>query len=43
MVKTLEDVSVLQYLPNIAGAITSRALFGGTFVREPAPEPAPFL
>ncbi len=51
VVKTLEDVSVLQYLPNIAGAITSRALFGGTFTlaealaiaREPAPEPAPFL
>jgi phosphoribosylformimino-5-aminoimidazole carboxamide ribotide isomerase len=31
VVKTLDDVSTLSYLPNIAGAITSRALFGGKF------------
>ena len=31
VVKTLDDISTLSYLPNIAGVITSRALFGGTF------------
>ncbi len=31
VVKTLDDISTLSYLPNIAGAITSRALFGGAF------------
>jgi phosphoribosylformimino-5-aminoimidazole carboxamide ribotide isomerase len=31
VVKTLDDVSTLSYLPNIAGVITSRALFGGKF------------
>jgi phosphoribosylformimino-5-aminoimidazole carboxamide ribotide isomerase len=31
VVKTLDDVSTLSYLPNIAGVITSRALFGGAF------------
>ena len=31
VVKTLEDISTLSYLPNIAGVITSRALFGGKF------------
>jgi phosphoribosylformimino-5-aminoimidazole carboxamide ribotide isomerase len=31
VVKTLDDVSTLSYLPNISGVITSRALFGGTF------------
>lgn len=31
VVKTLDDISTLSYLPNISGAITSRALFGGTF------------
>ena len=30
-VKTLDDISTLKYLPNIAGAITGRALFGGAF------------
>ncbi len=30
-VKTLDDISTLRYLPNIAGAITGRALFGGAF------------
>ncbi len=29
-VKTLDDISYLHYLPNIAGAITGRALFAGT-------------
>ena len=50
VVKSLQDISTLRFLGNIAGAITSRALFGGTFtlaeavaiVSEPAPEPAPF-
>lgn len=28
-VKTLDDISTLRYLPNIAGAIVGRALFGG--------------
>ncbi len=31
VVKSLEDISTLKYLPNISGAITSRALFGGVF------------
>jgi phosphoribosylformimino-5-aminoimidazole carboxamide ribotide isomerase len=31
VVKTLDDISTLYYLPNIAGVITSRALFGGAF------------
>jgi phosphoribosylformimino-5-aminoimidazole carboxamide ribotide isomerase len=31
VVKTLDDISTLKFLPNISGAITSRALFGGTF------------
>ena len=31
VVKTLDDISTLFYLPNISGVITSRALFGGTF------------
>ena len=31
VVKTLDDISTLSYLPNISGAITSRALFGGAF------------
>lgn len=35
-VKTLDDISTLRYLPNIAGAITGRALFGGTFELEDA-------
>ena len=51
VVKSLQDISVLKFLENISGAITSRALFGGAFTlaeaiaiaREPAPEPAPFL
>ncbi len=30
-VKTLDDISTLKYLPNIAGAITGRALFSGEF------------
>ncbi len=30
-VKTLDDISTLKYLPNIAGAITGRALFNGEF------------
>lgn len=51
VVKSLEDISVLRFLENISGAITSRALFGGAFTLaeaiavagEPAQEPAPFL
>jgi phosphoribosylformimino-5-aminoimidazole carboxamide ribotide isomerase len=51
VVKSLQDVSVLRLLGNISGAITSRALFGGTFTlkeaiaiaSEPVPEPAPFI
>ncbi len=39
-VKTLDDVSTLRYLPNIAGAITGRALFGGTFTLAEAIEVA---
>ncbi len=31
VVKGLDDISTLKYLPNIAGAITGRALFGGAF------------
>ncbi len=31
VVKTIDDISTLSYLPNIAGVITSRALFGGAF------------
>jgi phosphoribosylformimino-5-aminoimidazole carboxamide ribotide isomerase len=31
VVKSLDDISTLSYLPNIAGVITSRALFGGAF------------
>lgn len=31
VVKTLDDISTLSYLPNINGVITSRALFGGAF------------
>jgi phosphoribosylformimino-5-aminoimidazole carboxamide ribotide isomerase len=31
VVRSLADISTLSYLPNIAGAITSRALFGGAF------------
>ena len=31
VVKSLDDISTLTYLPNIAGVITSRALFGGAF------------
>ena len=31
VVKSLGDISTLKYLPNISGAITSRALFGGVF------------
>jgi phosphoribosylformimino-5-aminoimidazole carboxamide ribotide isomerase len=31
VVRTLDDISTLTYLPNIAGVITSRALFGGAF------------
>ncbi|MGI9407340.1 MAG: HisA/HisF-related TIM barrel protein [Hyphomicrobiaceae bacterium] len=29
VVKSIDDISTLNYLPNIAGAITGRALFGG--------------
>jgi phosphoribosylformimino-5-aminoimidazole carboxamide ribotide isomerase len=51
VVKSLQDISVLKFLENISGVITSRALFGGAFTlaeaiaiaKEPAPEPAPFL
>ena len=31
VVKTLDDISTLSFLPNISGVITSRALFGGAF------------
>ena len=31
VVKTLDDISTLKFLPSISGAITSRALFGGVF------------
>jgi len=51
VVKSLEDISVLKFLENISGVITSRALFGGAFTlaeaiaiaNEPAPETAAFL
>jgi phosphoribosylformimino-5-aminoimidazole carboxamide ribotide isomerase len=51
VVKSLEDISILKFLENISGAITSRALFGGAFTLaeaiaiadEPAPAPAPFV
>jgi phosphoribosylformimino-5-aminoimidazole carboxamide ribotide isomerase len=51
VVKSLQDISVLRFLENISGAVTSRALFGGAFTlaeaiavaSEPAQEPAPFL
>lgn len=36
VVKTLDDISTLSYLPNIAGVITSRALFGGVFTFQQA-------
>ena len=39
-VKTLDDISTLKYLPNIAGAITGRALFGGEFTLPEAIEVA---
>jgi phosphoribosylformimino-5-aminoimidazole carboxamide ribotide isomerase len=50
VVKTLDDISTLSYLPNINGVITSRALFGGAFsfaqanaiAVEPHPPNAPF-
>ncbi|MGH6854384.1 MAG: HisA/HisF-related TIM barrel protein [Aestuariivirga sp.] len=31
LVKTLDDISTLSYLPGITGVVTSRALFGGAF------------
>jgi len=31
VVKTIDDISTLKYLPNISGAITGHALFGGAF------------
>lgn len=37
-VKTLDDISTLKYLPNIAGAIVGRALFRGTFTLAEANE-----
>jgi phosphoribosylformimino-5-aminoimidazole carboxamide ribotide isomerase len=51
VVKSLSDISTLKYLPNISGAITSRALFGGVFkvseaiaiVRLPNEPIAPFM
>jgi len=51
VVKSLSDISTLKYLPNISGAITSRALFGGVFklseaiaiVRSPNEPTAPFM
>ena len=51
VVKTLDDISTLSYLPNIAGVITSRALFGGAFsfsqanaiALERHPQAAPFI
>ena len=39
-VKNLDDLSTLRYLPNIAGAITGRALFEGTFTLPEAIEVA---
>lgn len=51
VVKSLDDISTLAYLPNIAGVITSRALFGGAFSfreavrisRADVGTPAPFV
>jgi phosphoribosylformimino-5-aminoimidazole carboxamide ribotide isomerase len=51
VVKTLDDISTLKFLPNISGAITSRALFGGVFklseaiaiATAPAGPTAPFI
>jgi phosphoribosylformimino-5-aminoimidazole carboxamide ribotide isomerase len=51
VVKTLDDISTLKFLPNISGAITSRALFGGAFklseaieiASAPAGPTAPFI
>ncbi|MCP4329501.1 MAG: 1-(5-phosphoribosyl)-5-[(5-phosphoribosylamino)methylideneamino] imidazole-4-carboxamide isomerase [Alphaproteobacteria bacterium] len=51
VVKSLDDISTLKYLPNISGAITSRALFGGVFklseaieiAAAPAGATAPFV
>jgi len=51
VVKTLDDISTLRFLPNISGAITSRALFGGVFklseaiaiATAPAGPTAPFI
>jgi phosphoribosylformimino-5-aminoimidazole carboxamide ribotide isomerase len=40
VVKSLDDISTLAYLPNIAGVITSRALFGGAFTFRQALETA---
>ncbi|MEM7427297.1 MAG: 1-(5-phosphoribosyl)-5-[(5-phosphoribosylamino)methylideneamino] imidazole-4-carboxamide isomerase [Pseudomonadota bacterium] len=39
-VKSLDDISTLRYLPNIAGAITGRALFDGSFTLPEAIEVA---
>ncbi len=39
-VKTIDDISTLRYLPNIAGAITGRALFTGAFTLKEAIEVA---
>jgi len=38
LVTSLDDISTLHYLPNIAGAITGRALFDGVFSLEEAIE-----
>ena len=51
MVQTIEDISRIKYLPNIAGVITGRALFGHRFTleeaiaigAEPMPATAPFV
>ncbi len=51
VVKTLDDISTLKYLPNIAGAVVGRALFAGEFtlpeahkiVMEPAEPTAAFI
>ena len=40
VVKSLDDISTLKHLPNIAGAITGRALFGGAFTLAEALEVA---
>ncbi len=46
IIKTLDDISTIKFLPNIAGAITGRAIFGGDFeltdaiaIAEQLPEP----